>query len=52
MILTVHAEWPSGSEDIEFEVDDDSTPAQILEAAQEAFFGVCNFGYSINGELQ
>ena len=52
MILTVHIEYPTGTEDVEFEIDDDSTPEQIREAAEETFFGVCNFGWSINGEQQ
>ncbi len=52
MLLTVHVEWPTGNQEVEFEMDDDSTPEQIEEAAQEAFFGVCNYGYSINGEPQ
>lgn len=52
MILTVHVEWPTGSEDVEFEIDDDLTTEQIAEVAEEAFFGVCNFGYSLNGEPQ
>ena len=52
MIIAVHVEWPTGSETVEFEIDDDSTPEQIAEAAESAFFDVCNFGYSINGEQQ
>lgn len=52
MILTVHIEWPTGSEDIDLELDDDLTPEQIAEIAEEAFFNSCNFGYSIDGEPQ
>lgn len=52
MKIEVHCEWPGGSETVEFELDDDCTPEQIDKAAEEAFFGTCNFGYSINGEPQ
>jgi len=52
MKIEVHCEWPSGSETVEFDIDDDCTPEQIAEAAEEAFFGVCNYGYSIDGEPQ
>ncbi|WP_162532001.1 MULTISPECIES: hypothetical protein [Pseudomonas syringae group] len=52
MILTVHIEWPTGSEDIDLELDDDLTPEQIAEIAEETFFSSCNFGYSIDGEQQ
>ena len=52
MLITVHVEWPTGSEDVEFEMDDDATKEQIEEAADDAFFSSCNYGYSINGEPQ
>lgn len=52
MRITVHVEWPAGSEDVEFDMDDDSIPEDIDAAAQQAFFDVCNYGYSINGEHQ
>jgi len=48
--ITVHIEWPTGGEDVEFEMDDDSTPEEIAQEAQQAFFDVCNYGYSVNGE--
>lgn len=50
MRITVHIEWPKGGEDVEFEMDDDSTPEEIAQEAQQAFFDVCNYGYSVNGE--
>lgn len=50
MLITVHVEWPTGHEDVEFEMDDSATPEEIAEAAESAIFDVCNFGYSINGE--
>jgi hypothetical protein len=50
VLITVHVEWPTGHEDVEFEMDDSATPEEIAEAAESAFFDVCNFGYSINGE--
>jgi hypothetical protein len=52
MRIEVHCEWPSGSETVEFDLDDDSTPEQIAQSAEEAFFSKCNFGYSIDGEAQ
>lgn len=52
MKIEVHCEWPSGSETVEFEMPDDSTTEDVAQAAEEAFFSVCNFGYSINGEIQ
>lgn len=52
MKIEVHVEWPCGSETVEFELDDDCTPEQITDAAEQAFFDVCNFGRSVDGELQ
>ncbi|WP_164989448.1 hypothetical protein [Pseudomonas syringae] len=52
MNITVHVEWPGGSEDVEFEMPDDSTTEDIQKVAEETLFSLCNFGYSINGEIQ
>lgn len=51
-LLTVHIEWPTGSEDVDIELSGDETPEQIDEIALEAFFGVCNYGFSLDGEVQ
>lgn len=50
--ITVHIEWPTGSEDREFDMDDDSTEEDIFKACEEEFFNRCNFGFSVNGEVQ
>jgi inorganic pyrophosphatase len=50
--LTVHIEWPTGSEDVDVELAGDETSEQIDEIAQETFYGVCNYGFSIDGEPQ
>lgn len=52
MKIEVHCEWPTGSETVEFEMDDDSSPEDIEKAAEEAFFDICNYGWSIDGVQQ
>lgn len=52
MKIEVNIEWPTGSETVEFDMDDDSSPGDIEEAAKEAFFDKCNFGYVIDGVVQ
>lgn len=52
MILTVHVEWPTGSEDVDIELDGTETKEEIKELALQAFFDTCNYGYSIDGEPQ
>lgn len=51
-ILTVHIEWPTGSESVDLELDGDETLEQIDEIAQETFFSKCNYGFAIDGEQQ
>lgn len=52
MKIEVHCEWPNGSGTVEFEMPDDSTPKDVEEAAEQAFFDTCNYGWSVNGEPQ
>lgn len=47
MIITVCSEWPTGSEIEEIELPDNSTEEEIEEAAREAFFNNCNYGWSV-----
>lgn len=52
MLIVVNVEWPSGSEEVEFEMDEGSTPEEIEDAARDAFFSTCNYGFSIDGVQQ
>lgn len=50
--LTVCVEWPTGSEEIEVEIEDDLTGEEVRQIAEDVFFNTCNYGYSIDGEPQ
>lgn len=47
MIIEVHIEWPGGSETEEVELPDGSSEEDQAEAAKDAFFNSCNYGYDV-----
>lgn len=50
MIIEVHVEWPNGHQVEEIELDDDATEEDQEQAAKDAFFNVCNYGWSVKDD--
>lgn len=49
MIIEVYIDWPTGSETEEVELPDDASEKDQADAARDAFFNSCNYGYAVKG---
>jgi inorganic pyrophosphatase len=44
--IEVCIEWPTGGEVVRIEIEADATDDEIKAAASDAFFNLCNYGWS------
>ena len=49
MTIRVTIEWPNGGEVVEAEVAADATMKEVEDAAADAFFNMCNYGWCRKG---